>query len=435
MKLPNDHPDRLALNDELHARPPEALIPPLHLSFLALRADWSARERQWRQVADLAERFDVEPPEPGASHFSADLGAFRLKWERHTEFSRYKFIVAGPEEHPFDKLAINAVPPDWLEALEGEVMVACHVAYLPAGGPPLNYDEIADHAFAGNILVGGGVAGGAATAVTDFRIHADGFSRILVQNRSMTARQAGRTIQRLLEIDTYRMMALLALPVARTLGLALTQSEKELASITASLVDAERENEHQLLERLSRLEAEIESRYTENLFRFGASSAYYALVQRRIAELREERTTGLQTIEEFMERRLTPAMSTFQAVAARQESLSERVARASQLLATRVEVTRQGQNQALLGSMNRRAKLQLRLQETVEGLSVAAVTYYVSALVGHIAEGFEAGGLRVDVRLVEAVSIPFIALLTWLGVRRIRRIVAREQQGVDHRGH
>ena len=136
----------------------------------------------------------------------------------------------------------------------------------------------------------------------------------------------------------------------------------------------------------------------------------------------------MQTIHDFLERRLTPAMNTCQAAAARQESLSQRVARASQLLSTRVDITREGQNQALLASMDRRAKLQLRLQETVEGLSVAAVTYYVVALVGHIAEGLVAAGLAIEPPIVEAISVPLVALLTWAAVRRIRRIVSREQQ-------
>ena len=291
----------------------------------------------------------------------------------------------------------------------------------------IDFDAISARYFNGNTLAGGGVAGGAALAATDFRIHADGFSRSLVQDVSLTPRQAGRTIQRLVEIDAYRMMALLALPVARKLGESLTRSEQELAGITSTLAGAGREDEPALLDRLTRLEAEMESRYSDNLFRFGASAAYYALVQRRIAELREQQA-GLQTIHDFLERRLTPAMNTCQAAAARQESLSQRVARASQLLSTRVDITREGQNQALLASMDRRAKLQLRLQETVEGLSVAAVTYYVVALVGHIAEGLVAAGLAIEPPIVEAISVPLVALLTWAAVRRIRRIVSREQQ-------
>lgn len=427
MRLPRDHSERLALNNEIHARPPEALTAPLRVSFLALYADPAARESQWDQVAELARRFDLEPPAPGANHFSADLGPFRVKWERHTEFSRYKFIVPGDEGYPFARPAIKEVPADWLEALAGEVMVATHVAFLPAMDEAADFGLIAARYFHGNILAGGGIAGGAAVAVTDFRIQTDGFSRLLVQDRKLTPRQAGRAIQRLLEIDTYRMMALLALPVARELSVSLSRSERELAGITASLGNGQEEDEAELLDRLTRLEAAIEHRYEDTMFRFGASAAYYGLVQRRIAELRERRIAGLQTFQEFLGRRLTPAMNTCQAVAARQESLSQRVARASQLLATRVEVSREGQSHALLESMNRRAKLQLRLQETVEGLSVAAVTYYVVALVGHIAEGMATEGLAINPDVVEAASVPIVALLTWLGVRRIRQLVTRAE--------
>jgi uncharacterized membrane-anchored protein len=126
-----------------------------------------------------------------------------------------------------------------------------------------------------------------ATALTDFRIHDDGFSRFLVLDRNMSARQSGRMVQRLLEIDTYRIMASLALPVARELAPSLTRGEQELARITAALVDANADDEPLLLDRLTRLGAEIDSRKAANYYRFSAASAYYELVQRRAADLHE----------------------------------------------------------------------------------------------------------------------------------------------------
>ena len=89
----------------------------------------------------------------------------------------------------------------------------------------------------------------------------------------------------------------------------------------------------------------------------------------------------------------------------------------------RVDLTRERQNQALLESMNSRARLQLRLQSTVEGLSVAAVTYYVSALVGHAAEAFRTAGMRIDPDLATGISIPVVALAAWYGIHRIRKMV------------
>jgi uncharacterized membrane-anchored protein len=224
-------------------------------------------------------------------------------------------------------------------------------------------------------------------------------------------------------------MALMALPVARELAPFLTRCERELAEITAVLTRASVADEGALLERLTRLEAAIESRESENDYRFGAATAYYELVQRRIAELREVRIQGLQTFQEFTERRLAPAMNTCRSVAARQESLSQRVARATQLLSTRVDLTRERQNQALLESMNRRAMLQLRLQGTVEGLSVAAITYYVVGLLGYAAKALGTLRLGVSADVITAVSIPIVALVVALGVRRIRRLVVARGDG------
>ena len=422
MQLPSDHPLRIELNDEAHARPPEALDAPLRLTFLALYSDATQREQEWEHVCALARRYGHTPP-ARASHYSADFGPFRLKWERHTEFTRYKFIVAGNGD-PFDTPALQAVPADWLAALPGRVMVATHAALLPAGPGEPDHEALAARYFGGDALVGAGVASSAGVAFTDFRIR-DGFSRLLVFDRGMTPRQAGRSMQRLLEIDTYRMMALLALPVAQSLTPWLNDAERELARITESLVDSNEASEPELLDRLTRLEAEIESRESAQHYRFTAAAAYYELVQRRIDELREERIRGLQTFREFTERRLAPAMNTCRSVSARLESLSQRVARATQLLNTRVDLTRERQNQQLLETMNRRAEAQLRLQQTVEGLSAAAITYYVVGLVGYAAKGLASAGVPLHVELVMALSIPVVAAVAVLGVRHVRKVVTR----------
>ncbi len=93
--LPPNLPGRIELNDELHARPPEALVPPCSISFLALCVSDAEKAEAWAHLCDLAKRFNVTPPAEGANHFSAPFGPFRLKWERHGEYIRYKFIVAG----------------------------------------------------------------------------------------------------------------------------------------------------------------------------------------------------------------------------------------------------------------------------------------------------------------------------------------------------
>lgn len=78
--------------------------------------------------------------------------------------------------------------------------------------------------------------------------------------------------------------------------------------------------------------------------------------------------------------------------------------------------------------MNRRAKLQLRLQETVEGLSIAAVSYYLVSLVGYLAKGMKSFGLPLSPEQITALSIPVVVVLIWLGVRRVKRTLRGERR-------
>ncbi len=422
-----DHPQRKLLNDEVHARPPEPIKAPCRISYLALYSDWTIQEQDIAPLIDLAKRFDIEPPPPGSNHFIADLGAFRLKWERHTEFTRYTFYVEGLAEDKgediFSEPAISFVPEDWLQTLPGDIMIASHAVLLGAAVDLSDYDALSQKYFAGNVLIGSAVAGGQGMAITDFQVQGDGFSRLIVQDRGMTARQNGRTLQRLFELDTYRMMALLALPVARELSPLLTEREQEVAAITTAMSTASEEDETDLLDRLTRLQAAIESRHAKHHYRFSASQAYYEIVRRRIEELREERIEGLSIFREFIERRLAPAMSTCETMEMRQNTMSQRVARASQLLSTRVEMGSRRQNQEVLESLNKRAKLQLRLQETVEGLSIAAATYYIVGVVGYGAKGLKASGYDVNVELVMGLSVPAVIILVAFAVRKVRGFV------------
>jgi uncharacterized membrane-anchored protein len=425
--LPPSHPRRVVLNDEVHARPYQALQAPQRASYLALLAPAHEREQECAHVAELCTHYGREPPPPEASYFAADCGAFRLRWERHGEFSSYTVFEAGAGGEPFAQPAVNALPQEWVAALPGSLIVAAHVALLPGAESQPDIDAISPY-FSGNTLVGALLADGGAAAFTDFRIHPDGFSRFLLLDRGMGRRRAGRVLQRLLEIETYRMFALLALPLARDVGAKLAAAERDLAGITELMVTQGAADEPGLLDRLTKLAAAVERELAASSYRFGAARAYYGLVRHRIAELREQRIPGIQTIDEFMQRRLAPAMSTCESVARRQIELSERVARASDLLRTRVDIVREMQNQELLASMNRRARLQLRLQETVEGLSVAAITYYLVGLVGYAAKALKSAGYAVDPDLAMGLSIPLVALLAAFGIRYVRRSAAKENR-------
>ncbi|HRP96967.1 MAG TPA: DUF3422 domain-containing protein [Rhodocyclaceae bacterium] len=430
----DEHPLRRALSDEIHARPPVPLGSPEAVTYLAFLHHDGSAVRETVHLRRLAEELGLPEPDTDSGHLSLDAGTFRLKWERHNEFSSYAFFRrtdAAEAARRADDHALQAVPPDWYRDIPGQLMVATHIALRPVADMPPD-EAIAGLSPSGATMVASRVADGAGWVFTDFHI-IDGFSRFLVLDATLTPRQAGRTVQRLLEIETYRVMALLAFPLAKEVGRLLSRAEDELAGLTEAMGRTTScDDERAVLGRLTRLAAEVEQSVARSTFRFGAATAYYRLVQQRIEELREQRVTGYPTIREFMERRLSPAISTCTTIARRQEDLSARVARNSQLLRTRVEIELERQNQQLLAQMNRRAKLQLRLQETVEGLSIVAITYYGSQLVNYLAKGAKDLIAPATPELATAIAIPLIATLVFLGLRRMRREVAAEQAGMEH---
>jgi len=418
-----DHPLRDSLAAELHARPHGEITAPAEISHLAVRTGETAGETGFEHLTVLCSHFQVAPPAHDSTQFSADMGAFRMKWERHTEFSAYTFITEGAFTTPFKTPAIAAVPEDWLAALPGEVISALHIA-VDEGPTKDMPTETISQAFDQNPVVGGLLVDGRAAWWTDFRIHADRFSRFLVHTDTLRAEAVGRLAQRVIELETYRLMAMLALPIGRDARPRVSSSESELSDILSQLADNQGESDDRdLLADLTRLAAETENITGLVAYRFNASRAYQEIVRQRVEALREQRISGLQPAGSFLLTRFEPAMETCDNLARRLDNLSARIARAGNLLRTRVDVALEEQNRDLLRSMNRRAELQLRLQQTVEGLSVAAISYYVVSLVIYLAKGAKSFGLSIDPYLIGLIALPFIAGGVWAGVRHARTVL------------
>lgn len=425
--IPN-HPLRNQLANEVHARPYELLTAPVQASHLAILSDESQLPREREMLSTLCQRFNVAPPALSARHYSADMGLFRLKWERHTEFSTYTFFHAAPFTLPFQGTAIEQIPKAWLEALPGELLAASHVALIPRDYPKGEIEELATH-FASNTVTGSRVAGGAAEVWTDFHIHADGFSRFLVQDNTLRSRQAGRLIQRLCEIEQYRILALLAFPLAQRYGQTLGRLDQALNDLTSEIVEIDNlQDEHQALQELTGLAAELEQISSSTSYRFSAAAAYYDIIHQRLDDLREERIQGIQMLHEFMQRRLAPAMHTCQSVNQRIQTLAKRITRASNLLRTRVDVSMEGQTKDLLKSMDRRAHLQLRMQETVEGLSVVVLSYYLLGLTGYGLKALKSAGVEVNVEMGTGIAIPIVITVVFFAVRRLKRLAGHGEE-------
>jgi uncharacterized membrane-anchored protein len=173
--------------------------------------------------------------------------------------------------------------------------------------------------------------------------------------------------------------------------------------------------------RSTALAAELEAGAAASQFRFGASRAYSEIVNLRLATIGERKVGGLPTWSSFLARRMAPAIRTIATLEERQANLSRKLARAAQLLRTRVDLELEAQNRELLRSMNERTRLQLRLQATVEGLSVAAISYYVVGLFGYVVKGAHDRGVPIEPTVATAAFVPVAILAIWWVVRRIRR--------------
>ncbi|MFM1988544.1 MAG: hypothetical protein RJA99_1501 [Pseudomonadota bacterium] len=420
------HPMRTVLHDEIHTRPRPAVKAPHSIAHISLLQ----KERMPRPVppslVDWCERHAVEPPLAGQSHFEADLGPLRLKWERHGEFDDYTVYSAGVDaDDPFTRHPGDIVLADLLQSADGEMIAALRIAVVRAGETRIDEKSVAAMLGSPN-FVGAKISDGQASLFSSFRLDERGFGRFLVADATASSSQLGRAVQRIIELECYRMMAMLAFPEARRIGGELDAIERRLSGLVARLDVAPADEEPEMLHEVTRLSALQEQLATAAAFRFGAARAYRALVRQRGEELRETRLQGLQTPTDFLVRRFEPAMATCDAVAARLASVSERIARASGLLRTRVEIERERQNQALLEAMNRRAKLQLHLQQTVEGLSVAAISYYAVGLAGHVFKAVAKAGAPIDPELAAGVvAVPIVAAVWW-AMRAVRIRLQRE---------
>lgn len=420
-----NHPMRVIAANEVHSRPFVEISAPAEISHLALFAD-PAQGQNHTWLVSLCQHFGLTQPDASALHFIHDFGDFQLKWQNHTEFASYTLYRSVADGEPFSDPPHRYLPQSWLQQLGGAVMVAAHIHVGKASAQEAN--EMPKRHFPSHAVAGSRVVGRRGEVWSDFRIQADGYSRFLVIDQGLTNMQTGRLAQRIAEIETYRTLALLALPIAYKSQPDLRSCDEQLAEITLALErTGSQEQEQQLMQRLITLAARIEAMIQFSAYRFGAARAYWKIVEARMADLREERIEGSPTIAEFMERRLAPAIEFCQSVSDRHQNLAERVARASDMLRTRVSITQEQQNSAILASLNRRSEVQLRLQQAVEGFSTVAITYYLIGLIGYVAKGLKALGLDVNPDLASTLSIPLVFAAVWIGVRRLRHSLAGKE--------
>ncbi|WP_432473174.1 DUF3422 family protein [Amphritea sp. HPY] len=413
---------------DLHTRPFPVSETPLRVSHLSfLHDENNSYEAELKHLQQLCRRYSINPPVNGDSCFYQSFGEFEVRWERHTEFSSYSFTMYGEDRVPFEHPPVALLPADWLQQVPGEVISAVHIDVLE------NSDDVPDREtlrqyFEGQRLIGSELRDGAATIWSALRLHSDSFNRILLINNNLNECQSGRVLRALLELEAYRNMMLLAFPVAQDISAQVSRMESQLAKLVRQISGARiAEEEQRQLAELSDLAAAIAELIAQSRYRFDAGRAYYQMVQSRLEELEEREINELQTMAAFIDRRLSPALRTVEAAKRRLDDLAGRVDRASDFLRTRIDMAIEAQNQALLQSMDRRAQMQFSLQQTVEGLSVVVITYYVLALCGYLLDAADTFDLGFSSERTIAMMLPVVLFSVWILSRRLRKRIKRLQ--------
>ncbi|MGB7432335.1 MAG: DUF3422 family protein [Ahrensia sp.] len=398
---------------EVHARPAPSIAAPRTLIKLAFITDGGSAVDQ-AVLAELSRQNGVSPPQKEARHHKISMGSGSLWWERHTEASTYMWegeaastLHTMPPQQPFG----DAFP------APGLLLSSVRIDVLAWNDDIDSLRALFDP----QTMCCTETEKGLGVIVTDFRQDENGTTRIVIFDKGMMPQRIGALAQRLFDIETYRTMAMLGLPLAQSLSPKMRRAEDRLAELTHRMRAMQAGEAEELLNEFTSLASQLEADAASSLYRFGASRAYHEIVEDRLNSLDEERIGGYDTWKAFLARRLAPAMRTCRAIEERQANLSRKLARAANLLRTRVDVEVEKQNRDLLNSMNKRAKLQLRLQQTVEGLSVAAVSYYVVGLFSYAIGGVVPADFAVPKAVLVAAFVPVAIGGIWWTVRRIRR--------------
>jgi uncharacterized membrane-anchored protein len=414
------HPLRAAVLGEMHARPFTPIATPARVLLFAFQTSAEQAKADRTALQAFCETQDLSAPKSNEKHHRICIGTTMLRWEQHSEFTTYTWeLPADAGAKPFQPAASSLASPMGLLPQPGPLLAAIDLHLVAESSERIAPERVFDRAS----LAAADNSDGTALYATDFKPDPAGFVRILVVDRGLGSERAGALVQRVLELETYRTFALLGLPEAQKLGPSISRIETRLAEVTEQMrMTLELADNRHLLDELTALAAELEAGATGSLYRFGASRAYYEIVNLRLQTIGERKTGGLPTWSAFLARRMAPAMRTCVTTEERQANLSRKLARAANLLRTRVDVALEQQNQDLLHTMNTRTRMQLRLQATVEGLSVAAITYYVVGLFGYLVKGaHDAGYLHLEPSYVTAAFVPFALIAIWLIVRRIRK--------------
>ncbi len=429
--LITDHPLRATILKEMHARPYRPVSTPHLILRTAFFSDPATKLNDDNEVfRDWCARKNITPPASASRHHTVTLTAqaggpksgntnceVNLTWERHTEFSTLTWECKDSAhaqkclEH-YSKTQSGEIIASPLVLISASLL---RLSKASKGLPAIEkiYDrESLCKSYSENKK---------AIILTDFRQNKMGATRFDLVNKGMDEIASGVLIRRILEIETYRSMALLGYAEVTAVAPKLARLERQIIILTGEMGEKKGlEATRQTLDEITDIAGQLTNLSAKTEYRLSATRAYYKLVLGRLKRINEIPIEDYSKIEEFLARRLAPAMRSCENIESRIHTAGEKLASAAALLRTKVDIQMQVQNNTLLESMDERAKQQYRLQSTVEGLSIAAVSYYIIGLLAYVFKGAGFQDSSTHKTLI-AICVPIVLLLVWVIIRRIRQ--------------
>lgn len=410
--IPHKHRD--AVLQEVHARPFRPISTPARIFHFAFMSDAASVKQDKLELKHFCELHGVEAPQENARQHQVAIDGASLRWEQHSEFTTYSWRTAAQADANGQSLKAEISEVVSVLPQSNPLLVSVELLVIKGEGAPA-----IDQMFNTDSLCVMTTHDGLAIIATDFQPGANGSVRILVIDHGLTPIRVGALVQRLLELETYRVLALLGLPEAQRVAPLVHEIEQGLVEATHQMTTCDTlEDNQQLLDQLVQMAAKLESVAAEVSYRFGASRAYQNIVQSRLTDIGFEPIPERESFAAFLNRRLNPALRTCASIEERQINLSRKLARATQLLRAKVDVGMERQNREILSTLSERAHMQLRLQQTVEGLSIAAISYYVMGILGHGFVALPYVGVPINPEIATAVSIPVIVGTLALIIRK-----------------
>ena len=420
----NFHSQHLELHQEIHARPHPPIKTPCSVSHIAYFRSEKFIEDEYSALNELARKYQVNGLTHSSNSYFQDFGLFEIRWENHREFSTLTIIRRLNDEDSGEK-ALDVFPSEWLRTFPGKAISACHVYISKISSNVSSQQSVkskVESLLGAPVKVASKIGYWNANIWSSLQLDKDGFNQFVIDTQSDSETQVGRLLLMVLEIETYRQMALMALPIAKEIAPLATELGQKCAHILSNIAKIDSsDDESKQLQELTNVAAEVERLRASSSYRFSATSAYAELVNSRLDELNQSPIGSKDMLGEFLQRRFMPAIRTCASVSLQLESLSKRLTRASDLLRTRVDQTIAEQNQKLLASMNRRSSMQLRLQQTVEGRSVAAISYYLISLIKIVLHGFSEQFIHLNENLILVIISPIVLLIIFIIVRNMKK--------------